>query len=142
MMLAGSTSPTNPVPISPEPVGPPTNQQLSAAYHRVEAIQARTLQALGASYRRVQAAAAQLEARADHAKARDRAILQLGADIASRQEQGLDVARGVEDKTANTDKIYIPNGLFTTLQELVEQGANNRLPTHPQRPAEHRRCRP
>ena len=36
----------------------------------------------------------------------------MGGDIASRAEQGLDIARGVEDQTANTDEIYIPNGLY------------------------------
>ena len=31
------------------------------------------------------------------------------------------MARGIADQQANTDKIYIPNGLFTTLTELVQQ---------------------
>ncbi len=99
----------------------PTPRQLGAAYHQVEAIQAHTLHALGDAYRRVRAAAAQLAARANHGVGRDRRIVQVGADIASRAEQGLDVARGVEDQATNTDKIYIPNHLFTTLDTLVKE---------------------
>lgn len=121
MLLAGSTSPTNPVPIHPEPVGTPTPQQLGAAYRQVVAIQANTLKSLGVEYRRVEAAAAQVAAGADHAIPRDRRIAEVGAAIASHAEEGLDIARGVEDQSANTDKIYIPNGLFTTLGQLVEQ---------------------
>ena len=120
-LLAGSSSPTSPVPISPGAVGTPTQRQLGAAYHQVEAIQASTLRALGDAYRRVQVAGTQLAARANHAIARDRRIVQVGADIASRAEQGLDVARGIEDQAANKDKIYIPNGLFLFgLGQLVE----------------------
>jgi hypothetical protein len=121
VLLAGSSSPTNPVPIGLQPGGVPTPQQLGAAYHQVEAIQARTLLALGDAYRRVQAASTQLAARANHAIARDRRIVQVGADIASQAEQGLDVARGVEDQAANTDKIYIPDGLYPSgLGNLVK----------------------
>jgi hypothetical protein len=121
MLLAGSLSPANPVLISPEPIDAPTPKQLGAAYRQVEAIQARTLLALGSAYRRVQAAAAQLAAGANHAIERDRRIVQVGADIASRTEQGLDIARGVEDQAANSDKIYIPNGLYPSgLGTLVQ----------------------
>jgi hypothetical protein len=67
MLLAGSASPTNPVLISPGPIGTPTPRQIGAAYHQVEAIQAGTLLALGDAYRRVQATATQLAARAKHA---------------------------------------------------------------------------
>jgi hypothetical protein len=112
MLLAASSSPTSPVVISPELFDTPTPRQLGAAYRQVVAIQARTLLTLGDAYRRVQAAAAQLAAGANHAIARDRPIVQVGADIASRAEQGLDIARGVEDQAANSDKIYIPNGLY------------------------------
>jgi hypothetical protein len=121
MLLAGSSSPTNPVLISPEPFGSPTPRQLGAAYRQVEAIQARTLLALGDDYRRVQAAATQLAARANQAIARDRRIVQMGANIASQAEQGLDIARGIEDQAANRDKIYIPNGLYPSgLGNLVK----------------------
>jgi hypothetical protein len=112
MLLAGSSSPTNPVPISPEPVGGPTPQQLGAAYRQVVEIQTTTLRALGTDYRRVETAAAQLAARANHAIRSDRHIAQVGAAIASDAVQGLDVARGVEDQNATKDKIYIPNRLF------------------------------
>jgi hypothetical protein len=121
MLLAGSSSPTNPVLISPESIGTPTPRQLGAAYRQVEAIQARTLLALGDAHRRVQAAATQLAARANHAIARDRRIVGVGADFATRAEQGLDVAWGVEDQAANTDKIYIPAGLYPSgLGNLVK----------------------
>ena len=121
MLLAGASPLKNPAPISPEPIGAPTPQQLGAAYHEVEAIQAHTLHALGVDYGRVEAAAAQLAARANHDVGRDRRIVQVGADLASRAAQGLDVARGVEDQATNTDRIYMPNGLFTTLGTLVKE---------------------
>ena len=38
-------------------------------------------------------------------------LLDRGGADAAREEQGLDVARGLADQQANTDKIYIPNGL-------------------------------
>jgi hypothetical protein len=121
MLHAGSSSPTNPVLINPESIGTPTLRQLGAAYRQVESIQARTLLVLGDAYRRVQAAATQLAARANHAIARDRRIAQLGADIASRVQQELDIARGVEDQAANKYKVYIPNGLYPTgLGNLVK----------------------
>ena len=112
MLLASSSSPTNPVSISPGAVDGPTPQQLGAAYRQVVEIQTTTLKALGTDYRRVETAAAQLTAQADRHSVRDRQILQQGADIASRAEEGLDVARGVEDQNATKDKIYIPNHLF------------------------------
>ena len=85
------------------------------------AIQAKTLQELGAAHRRLYHAYDQLAARANPAIARDRRILQQGADLPADAEQGLVVARGVEDRTAYTDKIYIPQHLFTTLGALVRQ---------------------
>jgi hypothetical protein len=128
MLLAAGNSPTNPVPVHPEPVGTPSPKQLGDAYHQVEAIQASTLQALSAAHRRLYGAYDQFAARANPAVARDRAILQQGAELKSRAEQGLVVARGIEDQAANTDKIYIPQRLFTTLGSLVQQaqttGAN------------------
>jgi hypothetical protein len=112
LLLTGSSSPTNRVLISPEPIDVPPPRQLGAAYRQVVAIQVRTLLALDDAHQRVQAATAQLAARANHAIARDRRIVQVGADIASRFDQGLAVARRVEDRAANADKIDIPNGLF------------------------------
>jgi hypothetical protein len=111
MLLAGSSSDRS-VPIGPGPDAEPTSQQLGAAYRQVLEIQTTTLKALGTDYRRIEAAAAQLAARLDHHTGRDLQILQQGAGIASRAEQGLDVARGVEDQYATRDKIYIPNRLF------------------------------
>ena len=131
-------------PSSPNLLDRPTPQQLGAAYQQVVAIQTTTLQSLGDSYREVQTAGAQLASRtavaidelnaelsqvknqheADAIAAairRDRHILTVGGVHAARVEQGLDVARGIADQQANTDKIYIPNGLFTTLTELVRQ---------------------
>jgi hypothetical protein len=112
MLLAGSSSTTNPVPINPDAVDGPTPQQLGAAYRQVVEIQTTTLRALGTDSRRVDTAAAQVAARADHSIARDRRIAQVGAAIASDAQQGLDVARGVEDQNATKNKIYIPNRLF------------------------------
>ena len=120
-LLAGSNSPTNPVPIHPEPIGTPTPQQLGAAYQQVVAIQANTLLELSAAHRRLYHAYDQLAAHASPAIARDRRILQQGADLRDGAEQGLVVARGIEDQTTNTDKIYIPQHLFTTLGALVRQ---------------------
>jgi hypothetical protein len=142
--LLANTSPTNPAPIGPKPTGPPTPQELGAAYHQVLAIQAETLQSLGDSDRSVEDAGARLASRtalaidgltAELSKAtspkqanaiagairRDRHLLNLGGAHAAKVEQGLDVARGLEDQQTNTDKIYIPNGLFTTLPLLVKE---------------------
>ena len=81
VLLAGSNSPINPVPVHPQPIGTPTPKQLGAAYHQVEAIQVETLQALSAAHRRLYAAFDRLAARANPEVARDRRILQQGADI-------------------------------------------------------------
>jgi hypothetical protein len=121
MLLAGSLSPTSLVLISPDSIGAPTPGQLGAAYRQVVAIQAETLLALGDAGRRVQDALTQLAAHANHHVARDRRIVQVGADIASRAQQGLDIARGVEVQAANKYKIYIPNGLYPSgLGNLVK----------------------
>ena len=54
---------------------------------------------------------------------RDRHIVNLGGAHAARVEQGLDVARGIADQQAATDKSDIANRLFITpLKELVQQG--------------------
>ncbi len=54
-------------------------------------------------------------------------MLDLGGAAVAREEQGLDVSRGLADALeANTDKTDITNGLFNgmfpTLAELVQQG--------------------
>ncbi len=123
----------------------PTPSPAGAAYQQVAAIQATTLQSLGDSYREVQAAGAQFARRAvvaidklnvklyqsqsrhdadaiAAAIRRDRELLDLGGADVAREEQGLDVARGLADQQANTEEVDISNGLFTTLAELVRQG--------------------
>ena len=112
MLLAGSNSPTNPVPIRTEPADTPTPQQIGAAYREIVAIQTSTLLGLSAAHRRLYAAYDQLAARANPAIPRDRRILQHGAELTARAEQGLVVARSVADQTASADKIDIPNLLF------------------------------
>jgi hypothetical protein len=112
------------------------------AYQQIVAVQTTTLQSLGDSYREVQASGAQFASRAivaidqlnavlgqsqheAHAIAaaigRDRDLLDLGGADAAREEQGLDVARGLADQQANTDEIYIPNHLYTSLAQFVQQ---------------------
>jgi hypothetical protein len=141
-LLAG-TSPIHLVPVH-EPTGTPTPQQLGAAYQQVVAIQTTTLQSLGDSYREVQAAGTQLASRTAVAIQRlnaelgqvksrhqayaitasirrDRHILNQGGAAVTRTEQGLDISHGLADNQTNTDKIYIPNSLFTTLKELVRE---------------------
>ena len=163
-LLAG-TSPTNPVPIGPKPTGPPTPQELGAAYNQVLAIQAETLQSLGDSDRSVEAAGARLASRTAvaidgltdrlstatspkqantiaAAIRRDRHLLNLGGAHAAKVEQGLDVARGVEDQQTNTDKIYIPNGLFTTLTLLVKEAETEGRKHRPERSKVGRRRHP
>lgn len=120
-LLAGARSPTNPVPVHPEPITQPTPQQLGAAYRQILDIQANTLQGLGAAHRRLYGAYDQLAARADPAVARDRSILGRGTQLRDDAERGLVVARGVETLNAYTDKIYIPQHLFTTLGTLVHE---------------------
>ncbi len=144
-VLAGA-SPSLPVPIGPKFTGTPTPHELGAAYQQVVASQTTTLQSLGDSYRDIQSAGAQFAGRAaiaiDQLTAelsqsqsesqhdadviaaairRDRDLLDLGGADAVREQQGLDVARGLADKQANTDEVDIPNHLFTNLAELVQQ---------------------
>jgi hypothetical protein len=143
LLLAG-TSPTNPAPIGPKPDGTPNPSPAGVAYQQVVAFQTTTLQSLGDSYREVQAAGAQFASRAvvaiDQLNAvlsqsqsqhdadaiaaaigRDRDLLDLGGTDATREEQGLDVARGLADQQANTDEIDIVNRLYTKLSDLVQQ---------------------
>jgi hypothetical protein len=143
LALAG-TSPINPVPIGPQTDATPNSHALGAAYQQVVAIQTATLQSLGGLYREVQAAGARFASRAAVAikelKAelgqsqsphdavaiaaaihRDRQLLDVGEADATREERGLDVALGLADQQANTDKTDITNGLFTSLAELVRQ---------------------
>ena len=143
LVLAG-ISPTNPVPIGLIPDGTLNPRPAGAAYQQIVSVQTTTLQSLGDSYREVQAAGTQFASRvvvaidelnadlsqvknrheADAIAAaisRDRDLLDLGGADAAREEQGLDVARGVADQQANTDEIDIPNHLYTSLEHLVQQ---------------------
>jgi hypothetical protein len=121
ILLAGFSPRTNTPLMRPEPIDAATPRQQGAAYRQVEAVHTTTLLALFDDYRRVQATATQLAARSNHAVARDRHIVQVGGEIASRFEQGLDIAQGIEDQAANRDKIYIPAGLYTSgLGNLVK----------------------
>ena len=143
LALAG-TSPINPAPIGPELDGTPNPGPAGVAYQQIVAVQSATLQSLGDSYREVQAAGAQFASRAvvaiDQLNAvlrqsqsqheanaiaaaigRDRDLLDLGGADAAREEQGLDVARGLADQQANTDEVDIPNHLYTSLTQLVQQ---------------------
>jgi hypothetical protein len=141
--MAG-TSQIDPVPIGPQTDATPNSNALGAAYQQVVAIQTTTLRSLGDSYREVQAAGARLASRAavaiDQLQAelgqiqsqhdaaaiaaairRNRQLLDLGGAAATRQEQGLDVARGLADQQAITGKSDITNGLFTNLAKLIQQ---------------------
>jgi hypothetical protein len=143
LALAG-TSPTNPVPIGPHSDATPNPSALGAAYQQVVAIQTTTLHSLGDFYSEVQAAGARFASRAavaidelnaelgqshSHHDAvaiaaairRDRQLLALGGAAVTREEQGLNVSRGLADQQATTDKSDITNGLFTSLAELVQQ---------------------
>jgi hypothetical protein len=144
LLLAG-TLPTTPAPIGPQLDGTPNPGPAGVTYQRLVAVQTTTLQSLGDSYREVQAAGAQFASRAavaiDQLNAelrqsksqrdaeaiaaaihRDRDLLDLGGADAAREEQGLDVARGLADQQASTDEIDIVNGLlFTTRAQLVQQ---------------------
>ena len=143
LVLAG-TSPTNPVPVGPKLDGTRNPGPGGEAYQQVVAIQTTTLQSLGDSYREVQAAGAQFASRAavaiDQLNAElrqnksqrdadaiaaaihhDRDLLDLGGADVVREEQGLDVARGLADQQATTDEADTLNGLFTTLAKLVDQ---------------------
>jgi hypothetical protein len=122
----------------------PSSHALGAAYQQVVAIHATTLQSVGNIYREVQATGARFASRVAiaihelkaelgqnqsqhdaHAIAaairRDRHLLDLGGTAATREEQGLEVARTIADRQLETDQTDITNGLFTTLAELVRQ---------------------
>lgn len=120
-MLAASISPTNPGPVHPEPITKPSPQQLGDAYRAVLAVQEATYQEISADHRRLYDAYGRLAASADPSLARDRRILQQGARIVARQERGLVVARGVEQIDAYSEKIYVPLGIYTTLDALVKE---------------------
>jgi hypothetical protein len=141
-LVLNGTLPTNPAPIGPQPDVTPNPGPAGVAYQQIVAVQTTTLQSLGDSYREVQASGAQFASRAivaidqlnavlgqsqheAHAIAaaigRDRDLLDLGGADAAREEQGLDVARGLADQQANTDEIDIPNHLYTSLTQLVQQ---------------------
>jgi len=141
LLLAG-TSAINPATLGPKAEGTANPRLAGVAYQQVEAVQSATLQSLGDSYREVQAAGAQFASRAivaiDQLNAklrespheanaiataigRDRDLLDLGGADAAREEQGLDVARGLADQQANTDEIDIIDGLYTILADLVQQ---------------------
>jgi hypothetical protein len=143
IVLAGATPAIPASVVDTQSGGTPSPS--GAAFQQVLSQQATTLQSLGASFRAVQAAGAQFASRTAvaidqlnvqlrqsnnrHDTAaiaaairRDRALLdQGGADVA-REEQGLDVARGVADQQAITDEADITNHRFTTLATLVQQG--------------------
>jgi hypothetical protein len=141
LVLSGA-SPTNP--IGPKPGGAPNPRLAGEAYQQVSAVESSTLRSLGDSYRKVQAAGAQFANRAvvaidqlhavlrqshrrrdTHAIAaaigRDHDLLDVGEADVAREKQGLDVARGLADQQANSDKFNIPNGVFTNLAALVQQ---------------------
>ncbi len=144
LVLAG-TAPINPAPVGPKPGDSPSALALGAAYRQVVAIQNTTLQSLGESNREVQAAGSQFARRAAAAInnlnaelqqsnslrqanaiaaaiRRNRNLLALGSAATAREEQGLNVARGIANQQATSDKIDISNGLFlTTLDALVQQ---------------------
>ena len=135
LVLAG-ISPTNPVPIGPRADVSANTSPAGVAYQQIVAAQTTTLQSLGDSYREVQAVGTQFASRAvvaidqldavlrqsqsqhdAHAIAaaigRDRALLNLGGADAAREEQGLDVDRGLADQQANTDETDILANLDT-----------------------------
>jgi hypothetical protein len=135
LVLAG-ISPTNPVPIGPKPDVSANPGPAGVAYQQIVAVQTTTLQSLGDSYREVQAAGTQFASRAvvaiDQLNAvlhqsqsqhdalaiaavigRDRDLLNLGGADAAREEQGLDVDRGLADQQANTDETDILANLDT-----------------------------
>jgi hypothetical protein len=122
-LLAVATSPNSHV--HSEPITHPTNEQLGAAYRQILTIQENTYQVISAAHRRLYAAYGHLAALANPAVAHDRRILQQGADLTARTEQGLVVARGIAQLNAYTDKIYIPQALYTTLGSLVKTAQTN-----------------
>jgi hypothetical protein len=143
-LVLAVNSPTNPMPIGPEPDGTSNPGPAGVAYQQIVAVQTTTLQSLGDSYREVQAAGAQFASRAvvaiDQLNALlrpsqsqhdvdaiaaaiglDHDLLEQGGADAAREEQGLDVDRGLADQQANTDETDIVNHLYTKLADLVQQ---------------------
>jgi hypothetical protein len=135
VVLAG-ISPTNPVPIGPRADVSANTSPAGVAYQQIVAAQTTTLQSLGDSYREAQAAGTQFASRAvvaidqlnavlrqsqnqhdAHAIAaaigRDRDLLNLGGADVAREEQGLNVDRGLADQQANTDETDILANLDT-----------------------------
>jgi hypothetical protein len=142
IVLAGA-SPAIPASVGAQSDATPSPS--GAAFQQVLANQTTTLQSLGASFRAVQAAGAQFASRTAvaidqlnvqlrqsknrHDTAaiaaairRDRALLDQGGADAAREEQGLDVARGVADQQAISDESDITNHFFTSLATLIQQG--------------------
>jgi hypothetical protein len=147
IVLAGAT-PAIPASVGAQSDGTPSPS--GAAFQQVLAQQTATLQSLGASFRAVQAAGAQFASRTAvaidqlnvqlrqsknrHDTAaiaaairRDRALLNQGGADAAREEQGLDVARGVADQQAITDESDITNHLFTALAMQTGQTTNTAI---------------
>jgi hypothetical protein len=141
LVLSG-TSPAGPVPIGPKLDVTPNSGPAGAAYQQILAVQTATLQSLGDSDREVEAAGAQFASRAvvaiDQLNAmrrqskheadaigaairRDRHLLDRGEADAAREEQGLDVARGLADQQANSDESDIVDGVDTAIADLVQQ---------------------
>jgi hypothetical protein len=143
-LVLASAAPTSPVPIGAKLDGTRTPSPAGVVFQQAVAIQSTTLQSLGDSYRDVQAAGAQLASRAAvaidqldgelrqsksqretdaiaAAVHRDRDLLDLGGADVIREEQGLDVARGLADAQATTTETDLLNGLFTTFAILVQQ---------------------
>jgi hypothetical protein len=141
VVMAG-TSPTNLVAIAPKPDGNPNPPPAGAAYQEIVDVQNTTLQSLGDSYREVEAAGAQFASRVmvaigqlnadlrepQHdagaiatAIGRDRDLLDRGGADAAREEQGLDVARGLADQQAYGDEIHIIDHLYTKLADEVQE---------------------
>ena len=141
LVLSG-ISPTNPVPIGPELDGTPS--PAGVAYQQVEAVQTTTLQSLGDADREVQTAGAQFassavvaidqlsamlrQSQSQHdanaiaaAIGRDHDLLAMGGADVAREQQGLDVARGLADQQAITDEADIINRLYTSLAERVQE---------------------
>jgi hypothetical protein len=147
-IVLASASPAIPASVGAQSDGTPSPS--GAAFQQVLAQQTTTLQSLGASFRAVQAAGAQFASRTAvaidqlnvqlrqsknrHDTAaiaaairRDRALLDQGGADAAREEQGLDVARGVADQQAITDESDITNHLFTTLAMQTGQITNTAI---------------
>lgn len=120
-LLAVSSSPSNPIPGPVEPVTQPTPAQLGAAYRQVLAIQAATWQGLDAAHQQLAAAFDHFAALANPSVPRDRLLLRLGSALTAAAARGLAIARGIANSDAYADTIDIPQHLFTTPGQLVQQ---------------------